>query len=140
MKNMGHLFSEINALSLKMKASLIEYICSKLEEEGIPNTCPKCRKTARITKAGRTRKDGKQLYLCHSCGKRFVLQHDNQLLFFSHANLETKKSFVVLAISGNSLDELSAKLGIARSTAHKWKKKLFAFIEQNQELFSKLSN
>ena len=36
------------------------------------HVCPKCGKDhPKITKAGKT-KGGKQMYLCHECGRRFV--------------------------------------------------------------------
>ena len=41
------------------------------------HVCPKCGKDhPKITKAGKT-KSGKQMYLCHECGRRFVEDIEN---------------------------------------------------------------
>ena len=58
----------------KQVLSLVDRFLEENEEskkEGFP-ACPKCGKAHPVlTKAGRT-KGGKQMYLCHECGRRFV--------------------------------------------------------------------
>ena len=129
---MDELIYRIRALNEYELKLLKHLMISLLDSNEEPTSCPKCHKLSQITKAGKTRKGGVQLYLCHNCNKRFASTTSNPLLYFSHTPKDLIKHFISLALDGKTLDEMANKLNIAHSTAFTWKKKLYALIKQNQ--------
>ena len=129
---MDELIYRIRALNENELKILKHFIISVLDSNIEPTSCPKCHKQALITKAGKTRKGGAQLYLCHNCNKRFASTTNNPLRNFSHTSKDLIERFISLALDGETLDEMANKLNIAHSTAFAWKKKLYALIKQNQ--------
>ena len=130
--NMDELIYRIRALNENELKALKHLVISFLDSDKEPTSCPKCHRQSPITKAGKTRKEGVQLYLCHNCNKRFASNSNNPLLHFSHTSKDLIECFISLALAGETLDEIAKRLNIAHSTAFAWKKKLYALIKQNQ--------
>ena len=94
--------------------------------------CPKCGKDhPKITKAGKTR-GGKQMYLCHECGKRFV-EDIGKPSYSSWYDISAWRIFMEDTIQGKTLDESAEKLGIFHSTAWSWRHKLMDRLKALQD-------
>lgn len=118
----------------KQVLSLVDRFLEENEEskkEGFP-TCPKCG-TAHpvLTKAGRT-KGGKQMYLCHECGRRFV-EDIGRPSHYSWYDISAWRVFMEDTLQGKTLDESADKLGISHSTAWSWRHKIMEKMKSFQE-------
>ena len=70
------------------------------------HVCPKCGKDhPKITKAGRT-KGGKQMYLCHECGRRFV-EDIGKPSYSSWYDISAWRIFIEDTMQEKTLDELN---------------------------------
>lgn len=87
------------------------------------HVCPKCGKDhPKITKAGKT-KGGKQIYMCHECGRRFV-EDIGKPSYSSWYDISAWRIFIEDTIQEKTLDESAEKLGIFHSTAWSWRHKI----------------
>lgn len=96
------------------------------------HVCPKCGKDhPKITKAGKT-KGGKQMYLCHECGRRFV-EDIGKPSYSSWYDISAWRIFIEDTIQGKTLDESAEKLGIFHSTAWSWRHKIMDKLRSFQD-------
>ena len=121
----------IKGLSSIEKERLYDLVVTSMELKE-PDICPHCGKSIGFCKAGKTRDNGNQLFLCKACRRRFSISTLNAILCSSHTELSVLKQFTKLAINAKTLDEISKSLGIAHSTAHAWRMKLFKTINANK--------
>lgn len=81
------------------------------------HVCPKCGKDhPNITKGG------KQMYLCHECGRRFV-EDIGKPSYYSWYDISAWRILIEETLQGKTLDESAEKLGIFHSTAWSWRHK-----------------
>lgn len=105
---------------------------NKETSKGSFNVCPKCGKDhPRITKAGKT-KGGKQMYLCHGCGRRFV-EDIGRPSHSSWYDISAWRIFIEDTIQGKTLDESAEKLGIYHSTLWGWRHKIMDKLRSFQD-------
>lgn len=96
------------------------------------HVCPKCGKDhPKITKVGKT-KGGKQMYLCHECGRRFV-EDIGKPSYYSWYDISAWRIFIEDTIQGKTLDESAEKLGIFHSTAWSWRHKIMDKLRSFQD-------
>lgn len=94
--------------------------------------CPKCGKDhPKITKAGKT-KGGKQIYMCHECGRRFV-EDIGKPSYSSWYDISAWRIFIEDTLEGKTLDESAGKLGIFHSTAWSWRHKIMDKLRSFQD-------
>ena len=90
--------------------------------------CPKCAKRhPKMIRAGQA-KNGKQMYRCTSCNKRFVAD-TGQLTFYSHQSLSKWEIVLEDALNGLVLRKTAVKIGVYYVTVFRMRHKLLHFIE-----------
>lgn len=91
--------------------------------------CPKCGAIhPYITRSGYT-KAGKQMLLCHECGKRFVHDH-GQLTFYSHQSQDKWNELIGDSIEKVPLKKTAEKLNVNESTVFRMRHKLMNSLEE----------
>ena len=86
-----------------------------------------CQRYPKMIKAGQA-KNGKQMYRCTSCNKRFVADTD-QLTFYSHQSLSKWDIVLEDALNGLSLRKTEGKIRVHYVTVFRMRHKLLHFIE-----------
>lgn len=124
-KNISATFSTLKDYQkTKIVKAISEYLA--INERNANTTfesCPKCGvEDAYITRCGHTR-GGKQMLLCHSCGRKFV-EDTGKPSFHSWYDASVWESFISDTISGQTLAFSEENLGIDHSTAWRWRHKV----------------
>lgn len=88
--------------------------------------CPWCGKT-HVVRIGH-RKDGTQRYICHDCGKSFVIT-SNSIVFGTQKDLSVWKNYVACMMNGLSLRKAAEVCGIHRNTAFAWRHKILDAVQ-----------
>ncbi|MBQ0072052.1 MAG: IS1 family transposase [Spirochaetales bacterium] len=124
-KNISTTFSTLKDYQkTKIVKAISEYLSINERNANIAfDSCPKCGfEDAYITRCGHT-KGGKQMLLCHSCGRKFV-EDTGKPSFHSWYDATVWESFISDTISGQTLAFSEEKLGIDHSTAWRWRHKV----------------
>lgn len=112
----------------QIKAQVMRFLTLNDElEDTTPECCPVCKSvTARFIKKGKPQ--GKQQYLCKSCGHKF--RYDaNQITAHSH---QPRESWVILiedTLALESLDTTAARIHVTHATAFNMRHKLLTYLE-----------
>lgn len=112
----------------QIKAQVMRFLALNNElEDTTPECCPVCKSvTARFVKKGKPQ--GKQQYLCKSCGHKF--RYDaNQITAHSH---QPRESWIILiedTLAMESLDTTAARIHVTHATAFNMRHKLLAYLE-----------
>lgn len=108
-------------LILKMVSEMAE---TKSQKVGA-HSCPHCG-TSHVIKYGR--KDKKQRFLCHDCGRTFTLT-TNTVMANSHYSREVWAEFIRDTVYGVSLDRSAKCFGFSHQTAFSMRHKLLLALE-----------
>lgn len=93
------------------------------------DVCPKCGQIhPTLTKAGKT-DAGKQMLLCHSCNRRFVIDH-GQLTYYSHQPQSKWNDLIVDTKNGVPVKKTAAEIDVHESTAFRMRHKLLHSFEK----------
>lgn len=131
---------ELTKFQKKQVISLVEQFNEDNKEttKDSFHVCPKCGKYhPNITKAGKT-KGGKQMYLCHECGRRFV-EDIGKPSYYSWYDISAWRIFIEDTLQGKTLDESAEKLGIFHSTAWSWRHKIMDKLRSSQCFLSTIN-
>ena len=94
----------------------------------VMENCLKCAKRhSKMIKAGQT-KNGKQMYRCTNCNKRFVAD-TGQLTFYSHQSLSKWEIVLDDTLNVLALRKTVVKIGVHYVTVFRMRHKLLHFIE-----------
>ncbi len=122
---------ELQVISQKILAQLQ---CTEREKKHVAPSeivCRKCGDGGCATKYGTTAK-GQQRYRCKHCGTVFT-STSFSALSHTHCSVDKWGKYIVLMLQGASLAKCADACGISVPTAFKWRHKIMAVLQRDQE-------